>query len=198
MDFTFYFVLALVNLAWCREEVCFRDISNIDTSCHPDYYWRDFKDRIPPDAIEGGMTASGTPIYVAQVYIYKIGLLPGMVFPNKPNAVTNAHGKKMESATDVKVLCSTNKNNFKWVPTKSEELNLLTNTHLVVGGKEGVELLYVGRALDDGSTVLGKIFKHNFPYRGLWVPSQAREANYLHYEILTYVCPTNKVIVNPE
>ncbi|XP_063917326.1 uncharacterized protein LOC135133026 [Zophobas morio] len=198
MDFTFYFVLTLINLAWCTEKVCFKDISNVDTSCDPDYYWRDFRGKIPPDAIEGGMTASGTPFYVAQVYIKKYGLLPATVFRNKPEAVANAHGKKLETTENIKVLCSKNKNNFKWVSIRSEDLNLLTNTHLVVGGSEGDQVLYIGRAFDDGSTVLGKIFKHNLRYKGLWVPSQEHEVNYLHYEVLTYVCPNSQVIVNSE
>ncbi|KAJ3645969.1 hypothetical protein Zmor_023585 [Zophobas morio] len=140
-----------------------------------DYYWRDFRGKIPPDAIEGGMTASGTPFYVAQVYIKKYGLLPATVFRNKPEAVANAHGKKLETTENIKVLCSKNKNNFKWVSIRSEDLNLLTNTHLVVGGSEGDQVLYIGRAFDDGSTVLGKIFKHNLRYKGLWVPSQEHE-----------------------
>ncbi|KAJ3645971.1 hypothetical protein Zmor_023586 [Zophobas morio] len=162
------------------------------------YYWRDFYGKIPPDAIEGGRTAAGTPFYVAQVYIRNFELLPAMVFPNKPEAITSAYNKELKPTTHIKVLCSKNKDNFKWVPTRSEDLSLLTNTHLVVGGNEVGQVLYIGRVFDETSTVLGKIFKHNQPNKGIWVPSQGHHANYFNYEVLTYVCPNDKLAIESE
>jgi hypothetical protein len=68
-----------------------------------DYYWRDFKGKIPEDAVEGGLSPSGRPFYVAQAYFPKTGLLPANVFPGKSEALSSGLGKEMKTNAHVKV-----------------------------------------------------------------------------------------------
>lgn len=97
----------------------------------------------------------------------------------------------------LQILCSQNKENFEWVSTNSNDLNKLTNTHIVIGGNEVGQVLYIGRVFDEKSVVLGKIFKHSQSNRGIWVPSKGGEANYLSYDILTYNCKNQQEDLRP-
>ncbi|CAH1377330.1 unnamed protein product [Tenebrio molitor] len=41
---------------------------------------------------------------------------------------------------------------------------------------------------DETSPVVGKVFKHLHSNRGIWIPSNGGELNFLSYEILTSSC----------
>jgi hypothetical protein len=88
----------------------------------------------------------------------------------------------------LQVLCSKHKKNFKWVPMESKDLHKLTSTHVVIGGGEIGRVLYIGRVFDETSPIVGKVFKHLHSNRGVWIPSNGGELNFLSYEILTYSC----------
>ncbi|KAJ3617375.1 hypothetical protein MTP99_007106 [Tenebrio molitor] len=177
-------LLLFILLVWGAQKAHLAEI----TSCFPDYYWRDFKGKIPEDAVEGGLSPSGRPFYVAQAYFPKTGLLPANVFPGKSEALSSGLGKEMKTNAHVKVLCSKHKKNFKWVPMESKDLHKLTSTHVVIGGGEIGRVLYIGRVFDETSPIVGKVFKHLHSNRGVWIPSNGGELNFLSYEILTYSC----------
>lgn len=77
--------------------------NTICTKIFLDYYWRDFRGKIPKDSIEGGRSPSGQPFYVAQAYIQHKELLPATVFPGKNEAVTSAYGKVLKTTQNIKV-----------------------------------------------------------------------------------------------
>ncbi|KAF5289368.1 hypothetical protein FQR65_LT11879 [Abscondita terminalis] len=153
------------------------------------YYWRDYVGHIPPDAVEGGLDKSGNPTYIGQVYTKQYELLPATIYSGCPFAVASAYNHRFEVDKNIKILCSNEQDKLAWVLTKNEETHLLFNCHMVIGGFEVGQTLNIGRVNHGGHTIIGKVFSYPLGNRGLWIPNNAHEANFLQYEILTYGCP---------
>ncbi|KAF2897474.1 hypothetical protein ILUMI_08704 [Ignelater luminosus] len=153
----------------------------------PEYYWRDYVGIIPEDAVEGGTDESGAPTYVGQTYIREYGLLPAIVFRGCRTVNTTAQDKAVTSDTNIKILCGKYKTRFQWVPTRDEDLHLLTGRHFIVGGSEVGQALYIGRVNYDNRVIIGKFFM-NPPLSkfGLAIPYQGKPVNVHSFEVLTY------------
>ncbi|XP_031354150.1 uncharacterized protein LOC116178712 [Photinus pyralis] len=151
-----------------------------------DYYWREYVGEIPCDAIPGGFDKSGNPAYIGQMYHSKFGLLPATITKGSQKALASGGGSSFTSDTFVKILCSRHHDRYKWVPTENANGHLLTNYHLVIGGNEAGYVLNIGRVNHEMEVVIGKVFAHHTPYRGLSIPNKAKEAVYQSYEILVY------------
>ncbi|KAK5641279.1 hypothetical protein RI129_009826 [Pyrocoelia pectoralis] len=151
-----------------------------------DYYWREYVGEIPNDAIPGGFDKSGNPTFIGQMYSAKFGLLPSTICNSSKQLLASGGGKSFTSDTFVKVLCSQHHERYKWIVTENAKTHLLTNYHLVIGGNEAGYVLNIGRVNHEMGILIGKVFAHHTPYRGLSIPYKEKEVTYQTYEILVY------------
>ncbi|KAF2895267.1 hypothetical protein ILUMI_10905 [Ignelater luminosus] len=161
-----------------------------------DYYWREYTGVIPSDAIPGGTDRSAKRTYIGQMYSKSFGLLPATIYPGSTSAIASGGGKSFSADTFVKILCSRNLDRYHWIPTRNQDTHLLTDCHLVIGGTEAGYVLNIGRVNHEMQTVIGKVFAHHTPFRGLSIPNKQNEAIYQTYEILTYNCDLNRYLGN--
>ena len=152
------------------------------------YYWRDYLGEIPSDAVAGGMNRADKPTYIGQVYIKGVELLPATIRRNTLNATTSAHNKEIYANKNIKILCSNEIDKLTWIATKSNELHLLSNCNLVIGGSEVDHTLYIGRVNHGGRTIIGKVFSRRKGFNGLWIPYNGHEINFKTFEVLAFNC----------
>ncbi|KAJ3651272.1 hypothetical protein Zmor_017322 [Zophobas morio] len=167
------------------------------TSGNCSYHWTLYNGTIPEDAIPGGRDVSGETFYVGLVQLKLINeVFAGMILPSSGTARITSLGITREVKNDpftiINILCSSDKEAFEWVSTKSENLHLLTDHNLVGGGKVLGQDLYIGRVRSDGGIVLGKVFPHRFIYQGLYVPSKGVFAQFMSYQVLAFNCKDKK------
>ncbi|KAK4874547.1 hypothetical protein RN001_013907 [Aquatica leii] len=138
-----------------------------------EYYWKEFRGEVPEDAIEGGKSVNGQPIYIGQV-LYFDKLLPAKIYKNDDKAYF-AWNHEQSTTNNIKILCSLKPERFKWIPTKKDEIHLLTNFHVICGGTEPNHNLYIGRALYKSETLVGKVRTGEKPAQnsGLSITSEA-------------------------
>jgi len=151
-----------------------------------DYYWKDYNGIIPSDAFQAGVDGNGKPIYVGQGFFLNTGLLPGTLHPGSTNIKITAVKRVFSTNKNVKILCTSNSHRLQWRNVNYNDIPLLTNARLVVGGQETNTDVHIGRALHEGSTEIGKIY-NLAPFQGLALPnSQQSETLYKNFEILTF------------
>ncbi|KAB0803630.1 hypothetical protein PPYR_00600 [Photinus pyralis] len=153
-----------------------------------DHYWREYTGLIPHDAFIAGTNRQGLPIYIGQTFFKDAGLLPTTIDPNSSTIEATAWGKVLTTDKNVKILCSQNPGNYSWVPTKIENMHLLTQCNLVVGGTESETTLYVGRVIHELEMKVGKVFPNFSDYKGLGIPHNGGQTKYNTFEVLAYNC----------
>ncbi|KAK5650635.1 hypothetical protein RI129_001664 [Pyrocoelia pectoralis] len=120
------------------------------------------------------------------MYRTGFGLLPSTIYRGSKYLLASGSGSSFTSDSFVKILCSRNHHKYKWIPTENSQTHLLTAYHLVIGGNEGKYVLNIGRVNHEMEIIMGKVFAHNTPHRGLSIPYKDKEAIYQSYEILVY------------
>ncbi|KAF5287607.1 hypothetical protein FQA39_LY15810 [Lamprigera yunnana] len=123
------------------------------------YYWRDYNGNIPYDAVKGGEDRKGNPTYIGQVYTKSFELLPATIYQGCSTVVFSAYNKRLETDKNIKILCSDHPEKLSWYIIKNDEMHLLTQCHLLVGGSEVNEFLNIGRVNYDGQIIIGKVFR---------------------------------------
>ncbi|KYB25904.1 hypothetical protein TcasGA2_TC034096 [Tribolium castaneum] len=68
-----------------------------------DYYWRDYHETIPDDAIPAGTDSHGKPLYIGLAYVRGYELLPATILPSEKLARTTAYAKVFNTRDNVKV-----------------------------------------------------------------------------------------------
>lgn len=181
-SFLVFFVTLLI-----KERAAFNNCSDIvrDNSIR-DYYWREYLGVIPSDAIPGGFDKTNQRTYIGQMFDSRFGLLPSTIYKGSKHLLASGGGSSFTADTFVKILCSPNHNRYKWIPTENSKSHLLVDYHLVIGGNEAGYVLNIGRVNHESEIILGKVFGHNTPYRGLSIPYKSKESIYQSYEILVY------------
>ncbi|KAF2897470.1 hypothetical protein ILUMI_08700 [Ignelater luminosus] len=160
---------------------------SIDSNQIPEYYWKDYVGVIPVDAVEGGTDKYGIPTYVGQAYTKEYELLPGVITSGCKTVTTTSGTKEITIDKNIKILCAGDTRKFEWIPTKKEDLQLLTDRHLVVGGSEVEQTVYIGRVRYDNRVIIGKFFT-NAPLSsfGIAIPYEGKPMNFDSFEVLTY------------
>ena len=151
-----------------------------------DYYWRDFTDEIPDDAVPGGKDKNGKTTYIAQVYIPKHGILTTRLYEGQKSVTASRYGIHT-SESFIKVLCSDQPEKLSWVP--STAANLHTDTigkYLVPGGTENGKLLNIGRVSYQGEVIVGKVCGYNIGNALMFFPYGKDEISVGSYEVLVY------------
>jgi len=152
------------------------------------YYWRDYAGKVPKDALPGGVDYNGDPIYMGQIF-HNGKITPVKIYSNDNKAYHSGTGTgKEEAGTEfVKILCSQCPERFYWIPTKYDEIHLLVNHHLVIGGHHPEKTFYFGRVHYRTETSVGRVStsktKGNL---GLYITQNGGEFNFHTFEILAY------------
>ncbi|KAF2895658.1 hypothetical protein ILUMI_10517 [Ignelater luminosus] len=122
-----------------------------------EYCWRDYVGIIPEDAFAGGMDKRGKPTYIGQA-LHEDKLIPGQIFVNDDKVHFEWAFEAYAKSENVKILCTERPGAFEWIDTTNEDVNdLALNETLFYGGFEPNHFTYIGRALADGVTNVGKI-----------------------------------------
>ena len=149
------------------------------------YYWRDFDGSIPQDAYPGGRDINNRSIYIGQVLSNNL-LIPAKIYYNKSKAFYEYAGKEYESEDNVKVLCTQQPENFKWIPTNNEDLKNLTDVFLVKGGFEPGCTTYIGRLRFEGEVLVGKALTGNPLNQGCYVTKKGHGHRHSSFEVLSF------------
>ncbi|KAB0803629.1 hypothetical protein PPYR_00599 [Photinus pyralis] len=157
-----------------------------------DHYWRDYTGQTPSDALEAGTDKHGLPIFIGQAFIKDIGLLPVTIYSQASTVEATAWDKVFSLDKNVKILCSQNPGEYRWVPTKIENMHLLTHCSLVPGGTETETTLYIGRVIHDMELAIGKVYPNFSQYKGLGLPHNGKQATYYSFEVFAHNCTVNK------
>ncbi|KAF2883236.1 hypothetical protein ILUMI_22941 [Ignelater luminosus] len=165
-----------------------------------EYYWREYNGIIPSDAIPGGFDSAGNPTYIGQIPYRGPRLLPATINKDCNTAYSTVYGREVTADTHVKILCSKNQDRYSWIPTRYEDLHLLTTCQLVVGGMEKENTLYIGRIYHDRKTRIGKVYDSHTSREGLLVPYKGKEIEFMSFEVLAYNCTLNPLcgVINVE
>jgi len=120
------------------------------------YYWKDFNDAIPKDALQGGTNSNGKTTYIGQV-LHANQLIPAKIDPEQ-NKVYYEWGYKEYEATDnIKILCTKHPERFEWVNTGNGHIQNITDKNLLKGGYEAQAKIYIGRKQLENELAIGKI-----------------------------------------
>ncbi|KAF5302552.1 hypothetical protein FQR65_LT00924 [Abscondita terminalis] len=151
-----------------------------------DYHWKEYRGEVPKDAVPGGTSLNGQPIYIGQV-LYADKLLPAKIYQNDDKAYF-AWNTEQKASTNIKILCSSKSDRFKWIPVDKDSIHLLTNHHVVSGGTESGYILYIGRALHKSETLVGKVRTgdKSAQNRGLSITSDGKVVEFNSFEILVF------------
>lgn len=127
----------------------------------------------PDNMVRGGVDADGTVIYIGRAF-HEGDMIPAKVMPDK-NAAYVCHGGEEHSKEDFEVLRS---GNFVWEFAAGGSL---PEGAVSCGQTADGELLYVGRALYQGSQTPGKI---QVSHGCLYIPFGGEEIAVTEYEVL--------------
>ncbi|KAK4877865.1 hypothetical protein RN001_010371 [Aquatica leii] len=179
-------LLTLLFLVGCSNALspCGVKCRNYSTSYVLGYYWRDFYGTVPLDAVPGGLDEEGDVTFIGQVYIKEYELLPGTIYHGCSKISTSAYDKDIIADKNIKILCSSALHKLKWKLVNKNELNQLTNTHLVIGGSEIGLFINIGRIAYNGQTIIGKVLQNDPNNNGLAIPGT--NTRFSNFEILTY------------
>ncbi|XP_063917088.1 uncharacterized protein LOC135132817 [Zophobas morio] len=151
-----------------------------------DYYWRDFTDEIPDDAVPGGKDKNGKTTYIVQVYIPKHGILTTRLYEGQKSVTASRYGIHT-SESFIKVLCSSQPENLSWIPSTAANLHIDTiGQNLVPGGTENGKLLHIGRVSYQGEVIVGKVCGYNIGNALMFFPYGKDEISVGSYEVLVY------------
>ncbi|KAF2892138.1 hypothetical protein ILUMI_14035, partial [Ignelater luminosus] len=85
------------------------------------------------------------------------------------------------------ILCTQRPEQFEWVKTNNDEIKLITDKQLIIGGFEPGCTTYIGRARQGGETAVGKALADNLPiFAGLHVTSNGRGIRHTSFEVLAF------------
>ncbi|KAF5302554.1 hypothetical protein FQR65_LT00926 [Abscondita terminalis] len=151
-----------------------------------EYHWKEYRGEIPEDAVPGGVSVNGQPIYIGQV-LYADKLLPAKIYKNDDKAYF-AWNMELKTSTNIKILCSSKQDRFKWIPISKGQIHTLTNHHIIRGGYEPGYVIYIGRALYKSETLVGKVRTGEKAAQnsGLAITSDGKITVLDTFEILTY------------
>ncbi|XP_018562461.1 uncharacterized protein LOC108904401 [Anoplophora glabripennis] len=164
--------------------------SNIFCEISYDYYWRDYTGDIPGDAVEGGRDVNNRKTYIGQVFVKNYGIIPVTIYPGKTSVAANIDGIHHISSY-VKILCSSCKENFKWLPADAKTLHVkMINKHLVKGGVEWEgKVTNIGRILYQSELLVAKVCGYAVGDAKLFFPAGNQEKTAETYEVLVYDGP---------
>ncbi|XP_018562442.1 uncharacterized protein LOC108904397 [Anoplophora glabripennis] len=161
-------------------------MKNLSSSLSYDYYWRDYTGEIPGDAIEGGRDVNNKVTYIGQVFVKNHGLIPVTIYPGKTSVAAAIHGVHNFN-NHIKILCSSSKQNFKWVPADAKTLHAkMIKKHLVRGGVEHDLISNIGRISYQGEVIVSKVCGYKVGDAKLYFPAGNKETNVESYEVLMY------------
>ncbi|XP_055632149.1 uncharacterized protein LOC129771995 [Toxorhynchites rutilus septentrionalis] len=137
------------------------------------WVWASASGPFPPNMVEGGQDSDGCPIYVGRAN-HAGDVVPAKVIPQK-NAAYIAHGGEEILVESIEVLCQ---KELLWDNATGGNIP----PDAVVGGStvDG-ELLYVGRAVHEGSQTIGKVQRS---HGCLYIPYGGAEVALQGYEVL--------------
>jgi hypothetical protein len=131
---------------------------------------------VPDNAVRGGKDINGETLYVGRV-VHGSDTLPGKIVPSHGVCYVAYEGKE-HAYNSYQVLCSNRE--MKWKKAKSGDIK----KRAVVGGRTATdEPLYIGRAWNDGSLVIGKIHPS---HEVLYFPFGGKELSSHDYEVLRH------------
>lgn len=127
-------------------------------------------------------------------------IIPGTIYPSKGEvevALSRAYRTKeyvtvrwlllkmkQFQINRFQILCSSTPSALRWIPAHSYQIDL-TNEPLVIGGYQGYERAYIGRAPYGSNLIVGKVFPNN--NNGLWIATpEGYETTFHSFEILIY------------
>ncbi|KAJ8961144.1 hypothetical protein NQ318_008824 [Aromia moschata] len=158
-----------------------------------DYYWRDYTGDIPQDAVEGGSDINKRTTYIGQVYVKNGGIIPVTIYPGQKFVMANIF--TLHKTQDyIKILCSSSKDNFKWVSANAKDIHLrFIGKHLVRGGVEYGLVSNIGRVLYQNEIVVGKVCGFSVGNANMYFPYKNEEKSSSLYEVLVYEPKTTTV-----
>ncbi|KAH8369593.1 hypothetical protein KR093_000235, partial [Drosophila rubida] len=127
-------------------------------------------------AVQSGTTVDGIDTYVARGY-YQEDLLPGGFVPQNRVVLASHACSAHRLRTEVDLLVLTDCE-YKW---QSAEDGRVPKNALVAGYSELGEVLYTGRGVYQGHTILGKVHPS---HHVLYMPYNEEEVNARTYEVL--------------
>ncbi|KAF5292707.1 hypothetical protein FQR65_LT11175 [Abscondita terminalis] len=164
---TLYFVILMCVMRICTEESARAEEPNSG------YYWRDYEGIIPCDAYPSGLDSSGRNIYVGQV-LHGNKLIPGKIYEGDPNIYFQYRQAALQSATNIKILCTKSPHALEWYATTANDIPMITNQLIVRGGFEPNTYTYVGRVYTGGETAVGKVICLDTECLGLYIAKDGR------------------------
>ncbi|KAK5641553.1 hypothetical protein RI129_010100 [Pyrocoelia pectoralis] len=149
------------------------------------YYWRDFNGTVPSDAYPGGTDVTGKPIFIGQVFDKY--LIPAKIYSNDKQAYYEHGGSEYKATQHVKILCTQHPEQFEWIRTNNDELKLLTDKNLIIGGYEPGSTTYIGRVRYKGEVSIGKAIVHFFfIHSGLHITHDGSGIRHTKFEVLAF------------
>ena len=132
---------------------------------------------VPTDAVLGGKSSEGEPLYIGRTY-HEGGLIPGKIVPSHGALLIPIGGLEV-SCLDYECLAMP-ASSFEWVAVENGDVT----ANAVLGGtsSEG-ETLFVGRAYCEGDLIVGKIQPS---HRCLYIAYGGEEVAISSYEVLQY------------
>jgi hypothetical protein len=127
----------------------------------------------PDNMVRGGIDADGTVIFIGRAF-HEGDMIPAKVMPDK-NACYISHGGEEIPKEDFEVLRS---GSFVWEFATSGNL---PEGAVSCGATSDGELLYIGRALYQGTQTPGKV---QVSHGCLYIPFNGEEVSVTEYEVL--------------
>ena len=118
------------------------------------YYWRDYKGKIPSDALSAGEDAHGKPIYITQV-LYKDLIIPGKLVSGDTESYFEYGNQELSSINNIKILCTLHSDLLEWIPATTKHFK--QKQYFITGGYERDRKIYIGRGTYKNEVVVGKV-----------------------------------------
>ncbi|XP_070494018.1 natterin-3-like [Chironomus tepperi] len=140
------------------------------------FTWRQStpSDRIPRQAVQGGIDVGGHEMYVGRAMHCNV-MLPAKIIPATRSASVSYNGSEIP-VHNYEVLTGKSRS-FRWLP--ASDGNVAPGAISV--GEYGHEHLFIGRAPYQSSMTIGKIHPS---HRVLYIPFCGHEVPFQHYEVL--------------
>ncbi|KAF5302562.1 hypothetical protein FQR65_LT00934 [Abscondita terminalis] len=151
-----------------------------------DYCWRDYNGHIPSDAFPAGLDRNGNSIYLGQT-LYSNLIIPGKILKNDNNIYFEWAGNEVRKSDNVKIFCTNQPQKFEWITTEKQNLlKLINELEIINGGFEPDYHTFMGRALSDGETLVGKVVCRESNCLGLLTTKNGKTREHNTYQLLTY------------
>jgi hypothetical protein len=134
--------------------------------------------QITKRTVVGGKHSSGEKVYVGRVK-YLDNYLPAKVIvsPESRSCVASHNGAEI-SFNEFELLLG-DSFKFEWVPASFGDVD----PHSVSPGNANGEEVFVGRAVFNGSMIIGRVSEND---KCLFIPFDGKEHKIEHYEVLVY------------